>query len=291
MAVTIPGSDLPAAPTCIGCGYDLRAQPADGKCPECGTDVDRSMHGFWLRYSDQQWVGTVRRGLNWVWAGMGILVGVVLLALFSCAGLLFMPEAIAAGGVLRAVIYLNTLAVVLGLPLAGGGLLAGLLLFTTPEPRREGREPHRTTRLRVLTIALVPIVGLAWLGTWRTVAAPAGIAWWEALPQLAAPLAIGAQAVLLLHHVRAIERRCCGFDEVREKHLQTYRRTILGFAIVATLGTIAVYLSVGVASPSGLMMGLPWLAAVGQVGETRTRIQAELSILSAEEKIDAGPTI
>src|SRR5688572_11129554 len=31
-----------AGPPCYGCGYDLRATPRDGKCPECGASVAES---------------------------------------------------------------------------------------------------------------------------------------------------------------------------------------------------------------------------------------------------------
>jgi len=38
----------------------------------------------------------------------------------------------------------------------------------------------------------------------------------------------------------------------------------------------------------GVLISLPWLAAIGQLGETRKRMRAELAISSAEERIEAG---
>ncbi len=277
MAKSTPERAATSPPTCIVCGYDLRAHPAEGKCPECGTAVERSLHGYWLRYSDQRWVETMLRGLNWIWMGMGVLVGVVLLVCV-CGEILFVSDPTAVHPAIDLLLYASLIAIALGSVAACLGILGGLWMFTVPEPRREGSEPHRTVALRLLTIALVPAFGCIIPGIFPLGSAAAGMVWWQFVLPMVGSLSIGAQAVLLLDHARLIERRCSGFEEAREKHLRAYRRTILQFAIGLTLLAVC---------GLGVIISLPWLAAIGQLGETRKRIGAELAISSAEERIGA----
>jgi hypothetical protein len=64
-------SDLPDAdPACEGCGYCLRGQPLDGRCPECGTAVAVSVAKVADRYAGMVAVGgqnDERR--RWICAG------------------------------------------------------------------------------------------------------------------------------------------------------------------------------------------------------------------------------
>ncbi|GEM_PF-6267281 len=279
----------PVLPTCIVCGYDLRAQPAEGRCPECGAEVERSLHGYWLRYSDQRWVGTMLRGLDWIWTSMGILVGVVVLVVVWGILVFFVIDPAAAHPALRPIMIVSLVAEGLGLFAASVGIVGGLWMFATPEPRGKGSEPVRTLALRVLTVALVPAFGSIVLEMGGFSSVGAGVPWWEAAILFAIPLVIGFQAMALLSHAQSIERRCPGFDQVREKHLRTYRRTIMGFAIVALIPAVLPYLLVGRMFGPGFILALPWLAAIGQLGETRKRMRAELAIAAAEEKIDAVP--
>jgi hypothetical protein len=59
--MTPPTDELCATLPCHGCGYDLRAHPPDGKCPECGASVAESRRvagiprrSAW-RESDARW--------------------------------------------------------------------------------------------------------------------------------------------------------------------------------------------------------------------------------------------
>ena len=54
-------AEAPALP-CVGCGYDLRASPAHGQCPECGVEVWKSLHGGRLDHVDPKWLARVVRG-------------------------------------------------------------------------------------------------------------------------------------------------------------------------------------------------------------------------------------
>jgi hypothetical protein len=84
-AMTSRTADISADPPCHVCGYDLRAHPEDGKCPECGASVAESKRlaaipsrPAW-RDSDPRW----RRRML---AGMWILVLMPLMDLLQTLG-------------------------------------------------------------------------------------------------------------------------------------------------------------------------------------------------------------
>jgi hypothetical protein len=75
--------------SCRKCGYNLRGLSPDGRCPECGTAVGRSLRGDYLHFADPQWVQTLASGMNWIVAGIvvGIMVGVITGGLIGSTGL------------------------------------------------------------------------------------------------------------------------------------------------------------------------------------------------------------
>lgn len=56
---------------CVRCGYNLRGLAPEGRCPECGTPIGRSVRGNLLQYSDPNWVERIARGMTWVVAAIG----------------------------------------------------------------------------------------------------------------------------------------------------------------------------------------------------------------------------
>ncbi len=70
---------------CARCGYNLRGLSPDGRCPECGALVARSLHGNFLRYADADWLEKLRLATRvklwnivlslFLGIGVGILVG------------------------------------------------------------------------------------------------------------------------------------------------------------------------------------------------------------------------
>ena len=99
---------------------------------------------------------------------------------------------------------------------------------------------------------------------------------WLALAvSVAASLVIGAQAVALLRHIRSLEQRCEGFDEVRAKIFRKYLRGVSGFTIAIVLMTCHIF-SIRRMDTGGSPMLLVWLAAVSQIGETRKRLRREV---------------
>lgn len=48
---------------CVQCSYAIVGLLAGGNCPECGTPLERSLRGKWLRYSSPEYVGRLQRGI------------------------------------------------------------------------------------------------------------------------------------------------------------------------------------------------------------------------------------
>lgn len=61
--------------TCRLCGYNLRGLSPQGRCPECGSAVGRSVHGDFLRYSDPAWVKHLSDGAAWLIAAVFLAIG------------------------------------------------------------------------------------------------------------------------------------------------------------------------------------------------------------------------
>ncbi len=52
---------------CIQCGYNLRGLARSTVCPECGSDIERSLQGHWLRFAEPRWLQWLRIGtLLWL---------------------------------------------------------------------------------------------------------------------------------------------------------------------------------------------------------------------------------
>lgn len=271
-------TDESAATTCIVCGYDLRAQPPEGKCPECGTDVERSLHGDWLRYADRSWVQTVARGLGWTWWGVFILVlaitlatGTLLVGLVLTAAVGFeLPDA--AVGIVMTLLGFVTIADLLVISL-------GLWWLTAPEPRAAAA-PLRPLLLRTLTSVALPVIFLgSALAQWWTFTL-AWPAWVLNITDALAALLIGAQVWLFIEHLRQIERRCRGFEPARDRLLKKYRRQTVGVAISMVILSVGMFLIIGRSFGVALLY-LAWIAAHSLTAETRKRIRLELAVLES----------
>jgi hypothetical protein len=134
-AQSLIAADLP----CIHCGYNLRAQPPSGVCPECATPVMRSMRGDFLRFSDPDWLGIVTRGMNWL--TVAIVVTVV--------------TALAQNFLARQVRQVVT-------PGLGVLWLYACWLLTTPDPRRieAGLTARQLVRIAAVLSVLLAFTNL-----------------------------------------------------------------------------------------------------------------------------------
>lgn len=98
---------------CLSCGYNLRGLDREGRCPECGVAIGRSVHGNLLRYCDPGWVGRLSTGMNLiVW---GIIVG-------------FLTNCVASNIESPAAIFVGLMPLML--------YFAGIWMPTTPDPAK-----------------------------------------------------------------------------------------------------------------------------------------------------------
>jgi len=88
MSVAEPADILAPESPCRQCGYDLRGQPRDGRCPECGaavddttvaTDLEAAGRPVPLSLANQRWARTVARGATVIPAAGLALAGVGLI--------------------------------------------------------------------------------------------------------------------------------------------------------------------------------------------------------------------
>jgi len=72
--------------SCRNCGYNLRGQPLDGACSECGAAVEWSAKGDRLCYCDPKWIGSLKSGMTWFIASIiSALVLVIIYIVFIFA--------------------------------------------------------------------------------------------------------------------------------------------------------------------------------------------------------------
>lgn len=70
------------SPKCVRCSYDLRGAPAEGRCPECGLSIARSVELADLCKADHAWLMGMARGIAWLAIGLAAsLIFIVLLIL------------------------------------------------------------------------------------------------------------------------------------------------------------------------------------------------------------------
>ncbi len=135
---------------CIHCGYNVRGLHVDGKCPECGTDVEQSLRGDLLQHADAHWLEQLRFGVklklwNIVLGFIGGVIGSIIAAITISAG----------------TFSAATLSIVTTLVwLASGGLgLWATFLITEQEPRIGLTEDPVTLRKSVRSCAMFSLFG------------------------------------------------------------------------------------------------------------------------------------
>ncbi len=156
--------------SCMICGYNLRALPPAGQCPECGTDIARSTQGDLLKFADRKWVGSVYRGTCLLTIANGLLVICILtMIVFPFILLLGPNSAISA-------IAVTTFAIVLSVCSIAAIVLMilGVWLMTKQEPRVSLTEQAASSRgiARAAVGLLFVLYGLtlALTGLWHTAA-------------------------------------------------------------------------------------------------------------------------
>lgn len=150
-------TDLP----CVDCGYNLRTQPRDGRCPECATPVLHSLRAGSFDFVTPAWRARATRGLLWITCGA---VGGA--ALHSVTW--FHGQPMAGGGVSQLGLFLFfELLPLLALAAAALGCFWG----STPEQRRPkpGPTPRRVLRIAASVMLLGLGLSIAVVVPWRLI--------------------------------------------------------------------------------------------------------------------------
>jgi hypothetical protein len=160
---------------CLVCGYNLKAIPTDGKCPECGTPVARSLQGDLLRYCSPEYVRTLRRGITLVEVaialGMLSTLGIFIasaIVVFNTGAIKFgtqwfKPSSVTTTGpVLHGLLYERIIQLV-KTTISAVSLL-GWWLFSTQDPGLAERDPaHKSRQVLRVFLALSAIAAGATL--------------------------------------------------------------------------------------------------------------------------------
>ncbi len=254
---------------CARCGYNLRGLDPRGRCPECGTRVDRSVAPPLLERVDPRWVRRTARGAVLVGVGLGVWVGAV------CA--------LAAGALgIAVLLWLGMLAawrapvgamLVLGVAGFGAGtvlVLAGGLLASTGERTLDGVSSVRLWRHGAhLALgawgATIVLGGLALVGAGLWGMAERALLLGVDMYLIACALGAVVVLAVMVGHLGELLTHVPDAGLAR-RNARRARRIVAG-VLVAVLGfqmanTLAIALG-------DLMQGLAWAgAAIGGAGAT-----------------------
>lgn len=140
---------------CRRCGYNLRSLPADGKCPECGSAVAISIHGFYLRFAPPAWVRRLALGAKLlVVSVITTIVGwVALMAIAVVVALLLGPTGAGPSSTFSTVMGVSSIGFSI---LIAGLVIAGIILMTARDPAEAGK-PERFGARRLARLCLWPM--------------------------------------------------------------------------------------------------------------------------------------
>ncbi len=143
-----PPQDAGADAICLKCGYSLRGLDLGGRCPECGTPVERSMRGNLLRHSDEGYLASLHYGILVILCAVAAQVVVVVGALVAVVALGLSPfgSTIALDPVELGIFYADAAVSLV--------LLYGWWIFSSPDPAFVGVDRGVTAR-RAVRVAVV----------------------------------------------------------------------------------------------------------------------------------------
>jgi hypothetical protein len=136
---------------CVRCGYSLRGLPVEGKCPECGGEVRRSLMGDLLIFADAAYVKRLRMGAILAEAGIVLVLCVIYGGLAAVVA--FATAGSSPWRGIEAVIGMVVSAGALGF---GFLSLGGWMLLSTPDPASlmdQGVTARRVVRWSVIATA------------------------------------------------------------------------------------------------------------------------------------------
>jgi hypothetical protein len=165
-AVTFVAESVP----CITCGYDLRGLSVYGYCPECGTDVRRSLQGDQLSAAEPAWLRRIVRGQRLVATAMLVaLLGVLAAGGFLATFILVVLSRPNLPGIVEDVFTVLIGCALLSVPIGLCIGAAGVFLLTSQEGRESERESPWSDRnvarwsITGSAAASIIVLGLAYM--------------------------------------------------------------------------------------------------------------------------------
>lgn len=116
-----PSGQLDEDVPCVQCDYNLRGLDAGGKCPECGSTIQRAIWVARINRCDPAWLTRVARGALWLTVG---IISLLVLALLSVVATEDVSLMLVASAI--AITVVTT--------------IVGIWLATTPDPHQKGLE-------------------------------------------------------------------------------------------------------------------------------------------------------
>lgn len=150
--VNVVDADTP----CIVCSYNLRGQRRNGRCPECGTAVARTLAGNLLRFASAEYLQAIARGLQLVIWGTIAKTVLSIMGGITGAALSFMAATQGAGMTMQGVVMIGA---ALGGTLLTLVVVAGWLMVSIEDPGIAGTNRGSRARQVVRICAVLSGVG------------------------------------------------------------------------------------------------------------------------------------
>ncbi len=231
-SATQVGFDKP----CFGCGYNLRGLNIEGKCPECGVAIEKSMQGFLLRFASAEYLSKIHSGVFLILAG--IIAQILLGVTAAFVGIAF--SAAGTGGIGGMQILMNFIGLAITVV-----LILGYWRFTEPDPGFTGLEQPQSARqvARIAVIASAVVAALQFVLAFFLSAGPGGagtatgVGLVSLLVGLAGLVAWAVQFFAIMLYLRWLASRVP--DEKIVKRTKTYMWLL---PVLATVGAILLLL-------------------------------------------------
>ena len=230
---------------CRRCGYNLRSLPADGKCPECGSAVAISIHGFYLRFAPPEWVRRLALGAKLLVTAAVTAVGgwVVMLAIVFAIAIMLGPTATGPSSTFSTVLSVSLIGCSI---LIAGLLIAGIILMTTRDPAEAGK-PERFGARRLARLCLWPMPVAMVGGGAMSALGPSAMTWPLSWLIVALWIVIGVTSVIsYLIMPAAVLRLLMGLmKRAPRPGLVTFAKIeFWAYLVVSTLGVIGYAVSI-----------------------------------------------
>lgn len=240
------GPTLETDLACLRCGYNLRGLTTAGACPECGLQIERTLHGRYLCYSTPEFIRSLSLGIGLLMIAMHMLLpnGLVMFVLYIAAP----SDSVTPLGR-----FAYVLTYVIAISLTAVFYVIGSWLLLEPDPQCAAVE--RRISARRIGRFMTALLALTWLGAAVLLALDygdarplkgAGDAALVLAPAVVLPLQCGAGAVHL----------CVLASRAHDRPQRLAVTTVSLFAAAILAGTLLMCVDLHAAPLAGLLAAL-----------------------------------